>query len=446
MTPILSPGFSSSSSPLPPAGTSRQVSTSSLQTLADLLVSASTAQLSEANVEVVREEGVRHAKFKLDARHYKKSSFCLQVIEILRKLHVPGWYTAQILPEDVIIHKVSGALTNAVFFVSCPAIPSLKTLLLRVYGPSSGSLISRPRELHILHVLSSQYKIGPRVYGTFDNGRIEEYFNSVTLTPEDIRDPQTSQWIGARMAELHSVDIETVYGPTTPSLSQSNGFEIAANVSSWLGPAQDVLELPSVTSETVQELGLEDFKKEWDRYLSWVLQRPHTFGTRRVFAHNDAQYGNLLRLKDGNEGVDEHRQIIVVDFEYAAPNPAAYDIANHFIEWTANYHCSTPHLLTPSRYPTFEERSNFYAAYIHHAGMLAEDPVQDDAQLEKMIQDLDRDVLIWAAASHAGWAIWGIVQAREDIEAAVAEPEFDYIGYAKGRMAAFRADLRQLGI
>ncbi|PPQ90408.1 hypothetical protein CVT25_014926 [Psilocybe cyanescens] len=445
MTPILSPGFSSSSSSLPPASASRQLSTSSLQTLADLLVSASTTQLSDTTAEVVREEGLRHAKFKLDARHYKKPAFCLQLLEILRKLHVRGWSTVQILPEDVIIHKVSGALTNTVFFVSCPTLPSLHTLLLRVYGASSGSLISRPRELHILHVLSSQYKIGPRVFGTFDNGRIEEYFDSVTLTAEDIRDPQISQWIGARMAELHSVDIDAVYGPTLSS-TQSNGFEIAANVLSWLGPAQDVLKLPAISRATAQELGLHEFKKEWDRYLSWVLKRPHTFGTRRVFAHNDAQYGNLLRLKDGSEGIDEHRQIIVVDFEYAAPNPAAYDIANHFHEWTANYHCSTPHLLTPSRYPTFEERSNFYASYIHHAGMLAEDPVLDDMELANMIKELDRDVLIWGAASHAGWAIWGIVQAREDMEAAVTEPEFDYIGYAKGRMAAFRKDIQELGI
>ena len=70
--------------------------------------------------------------------------------------------------------------------------------------------------------------------------------------------------------------------------------------------------------------------------------------------------------------------------------------------------------------------------------MLAEDPLVDNTTLSSMVTELDRDVLIWGAASHAGWAIWGIVQAREDLEAAVSDPEFDYIGYAKGRMAAFR--------
>ena len=232
------------------------------------------------------------------------------MLDIVRKLHVRVWTTTQIAPEDVIIRKVSGALTNAVFFVSCTTIPSAKTLLLRVYGSSSGSLISRPRELHVLHVLSSKYRIGPRVYGTFENGRIEEYFDSVTLSPTDIRDPQISRWIGARMAELHSVDIAAVEDSSAKLDEDTRGFEVAANVKSWLGPAEEVLKLPGISDAVRQELDLPRFWKEWQRYLRWTLKQPRGFGTRRVFGHNDAQYGNLLRLKDVSDAlVDEHRQV-----------------------------------------------------------------------------------------------------------------------------------------
>jgi len=395
---------------------------------------------------MVRQEGLRHAKIKLDARQYDlpESSFRAELLKILLELNVPSWTTQQIAPKHIVVTKVSGALTNAVFFVSCPsALPSLQTLLLRVYGPSSGLLISRPRELHTLHILSSRYKIGPRVYGTFDNGRIEEYFDSVTLTSADIRDPQISRWIGARMAELHSVDVQAVDSSTFSSNHDNCGMEVVANVRSWLGPAEEVLRLPGISDATRQELDLPRFRDEWDRYLKRLLNRPRTLGTRRVFAHNDAQYGNLLRLKNSSEG---HRQIIVVDFEYAAPNAAAFDIANHFLEWTADYHCSTSHLLTASHYPTPEERNNFYASYIQYSTMLAEDPGLDASSLENMMAELDGDVVFWGAASHAGWAIWGIVQAREDVEAGTIQPEFDYIGYAKGRMAAFRQDLQRPGL
>jgi choline kinase len=398
-------------------------------------------------------------------RNYKKVLFRERLLEILRKLQIRSWTNPQIAPEDIVVTKVSGALTNAVFFVSRSSAPSTQTLLLRVYGPSSGSLISRPRELHTLHILSSRYKIGPRVYGTFDNGRIEEYFDSVTLTSTDIRDPQISRWIGARMAELHSVDVQAVDDNSLSPNDDNSGMGFVANVRLWLGPAEEVLRLSGISDATRQELDLPRFRNEWNRYLAWLFSRPRTFGTRRVFSHNDAQYGNILRLKDGSEGLDEHRQvcrfffcwnttqcaniclqIVVVDFEYAAPNAAAFDIANHFIEWTADYHCPTPHLLNPSRYPTVEERHNFYASYIQYSALLAEDPRLDDSSLEDMITELDRDVLNFGAASHGGWAIWSIVQAREDVEAGVTEPEFDYVGYAKVRMAAFRKDLQSIGL
>ncbi|KAI0711689.1 kinase-like domain-containing protein [Earliella scabrosa] len=139
-----------------------------------------------------RVEGLRHAALRLEARRYKTAPFVDQLLEILRTLRVPTWTKPEITPDLTTIQKVSGSLTNAVFFVSCPSAPKTRTLLLRMYGPSSGSLISRPRELHTLHVLSSKYNIGPRVYGTFENGRVEEYIDSEALTAADIRDPQQS--------------------------------------------------------------------------------------------------------------------------------------------------------------------------------------------------------------------------------------------------------------
>lgn len=238
------------------------------------------------------------------SRHYKKQPFILQLVEIIRILHVPSWVTAQIPLEDIVIHKVSGALTNAVFFVSCPTVPSISTFLLRIYGSSSGSLISRPKELHTLHILSSQHNIGPRVYGTFENGRIEEYFNSVTLTATDIRNPQISRWIGARMAELHSVDIDAVDGT-----NEGKDFEIGAHIKSWVSSAKEVLRLPGVSDSTRQELDLTRFMDEWNRYFSWAKRAGRGLGSKRVFAHNDAQYGNLLRLKDSSIGIEEHRQV-----------------------------------------------------------------------------------------------------------------------------------------
>jgi len=425
----------------------KSISSTSLHSLTDVKKNVPATISLRKDVEVGQETGLRHAtNLKLEARHYKSPAFAVQLYDILKLLRVPLWSNSAITPQSLKISKVSGSLTNAVFFVSCPSVSLAPTILLRIYGPSSGSLISRPRELHALHILSSRYHIGPRVYGTFENGRVEEYFDSVTLTASDLRVKQISQWIGARMAELHSVDIEAVE-ETSYSRGKGKGWEMGVkkNVKSWLGPAREVLALPFVSDAVRKEVDLDGFGKDWDRYMKWVSEIERLEGaSRTVFAHNDAQYGNLLKLTKLPTGIPEHRQLIVVDFEYASPNPAAFDIANHFHEWTANYHRSVPHILDPFLYPTYEERRTFYLAYLEHSPPRTS--VANEIARELELQKLDREVCVWSPASHAMWAIWGLVQAREDLEAEVETPEFDYIGHAKCRLEAFRKGLGGLGI
>ncbi|KAI0702442.1 kinase-like protein [Cytidiella melzeri] len=388
-------------------------------------------------------------------RRYKTAAFAEELLHVLHTLHLHSWSNSDITPQALKIQKVSGSLTNAVFFVSCPSVPFVPTLLLRIYGPSSGCLISRPRELHILHALSSRYHIGPRVYGTFENGRVEEYFESTTLTANDLRDPEISSWIGARMAELHQVDIATVElqtPPASPTFDERSDVSwpiaVTKNVKSWLAAAQEVLLLPAVSHEIRSAMALDQFKVEWDQYICWLgkTQRGHN-ASAIVFAHNDTQYGNLLRLGALKEGHAEHRQIIVVDFEYASTNPAAFDIANHFHEWTADYHSDVPHILHPDRYPTLDQRNNFYRSYLIHqqefdvsSTAVAPSPEFLEAEMDK----LESQVQAWSPSSHAMWALWGIVQAREALEGKDSEPEFDYVAYAQCRMESFRRELNIL--
>lgn len=247
-------------------------------------------------------------------RRYKSPTFAKDLLDIILAMRLPTWSatSASLKPEQLRVSKVAGSLTNAVFFVSYPSIPSLKTLLLRIYGPSSSNLISRPRELHTLHVLSSRYGIGPRVYGTFENGRVEEYFDSLALTAAQLRDPTISSWIGARMSELHCVDIETVENTTPDTRGENVGWEIAArkNFREWSQSARDVLHLPSVNADYKSALDFERFIEEWERYMVWLKEWEMAHGaSKRVFAHNDTQYGNLLRLKGVKKGTPDHRQV-----------------------------------------------------------------------------------------------------------------------------------------
>lgn len=240
-------------------------------------------------------------------RQYKSTSFAQDILRLLATLRISSWAPSPMLtPTSIKIHKVSGSLTNAVFFISHAVS---KTLLLRIYGPSSSSLISRPHELHTLHILSSRYGIGPRVYGTFVNGRVEQYFECEALTPNQMRDPQVSAWIGMRMAELHCVDLQTVVYEGLDEEMEG----VRRNIRNWLGPAREVLRIAKAKGHTgAKELELERFAEEWEMYWAWLVRWERTHGkSERVFAHNDTQYGNLLRLRELRKGEADHHKVRV---------------------------------------------------------------------------------------------------------------------------------------
>ena len=110
------------------------------------------------------------------------------------------------------------------------------------------------------------------------------------------------------MAELHGVDVATIEGQ-----SHGSNIEIGVrkNVHSWLPHARSVLALPAIIPAIRKELDLDRFQTKWENYVKW-LKTAGALDARPVFCHNDAHYGNLLRLNNVEEGTPEHHQVRVV--------------------------------------------------------------------------------------------------------------------------------------
>jgi len=303
---------------------------------------------------------------------------------------------------------------------------------------------------------------------------VEEWFDSVALTEEDLRLPEISRWIGRRMSELHCVDIGEVMMPGD-GWEDPQSLAVHNNVQRWLSTARkvlDALEKRKIPKDhpwrgVVETFDIDRFEDEWSAYNKWLTEFSAENGaSERVFAHNDAQCGNLLRLTHPLSGRPSHHQIIVVDFEYAAPNPAAFDIANHFHEWSASYLAEdSPWLLRPSRYPTLEQRRHFYHAYISplptgpssstsnlllsasQTSLTSENFISavQNPRVQAELDALEQQVRAWSPASHGMWGLWGLVQAKEEVMGEQADGgDFNYIGYAIGRVQAFRKELAEL--
>ncbi|KAF8536628.1 kinase-like domain-containing protein [Trichophaea hybrida] len=427
-------------------------------------------------------------------------AFKLEVLKLAHTLRCKGWRRVELGRfKEVGVSRISGALTNAVSWLYCffrvmradeiyiqvymvtppadiPASTSTLShsstsslphpprqspkLLLRIYGPQVSHLIDRETELYILRRLARQ-KIGPRLLGTFLNGRFEEFFTSKTLTKDDIRVPETSRHIAKRLKELHEgIDLEDA--------ERTRGPIVWKNWEKWIPRCTSVISRLPPNNRKVCGTSWEIFLSAVSRYRSWLVTRyggEEQLNNQLVFAHNDTQYGNILRLQANEKSPlllpsNEHRQLIVIDFEYASANTPGFEFANHFCEWMADYHApQEPWRIRERRYPTGGEMRNFLRAYVEHSlrgsrvdaafNLDARVPIakeqESKGEVEKEVDRLLSEAKAWRAASSAMWAAWGIVQARVEGEEE-EEGEFDYLLYAQQRALLFWGDCLSLGV
>jgi len=407
--------------------------------------------------------------------------------DILRLTHTLGLRGWRRLPIEygnaVTVERLSGALTNAVYVVRPPKDYTLmqrnddqgniipikkqpKDLLLRIYGPNVEHLIDRENELTILRRLAAK-NIGPKLLGYFDNGRFEEFLRARTLQPQDIRDASTSKQIAKRFRELHD-------GIDLLESERNGGAFVFANWDKWVDRVEKVItwldeqvhneqggKSPASPRYTRQGLicGVEwsVFRDAYERYRAKLIEESGGISgirNRLVFAHNDAQYGNLMMLEPEEKSpllvpTNQHKRLVVIDFEYANANTRGLEFANHFTEWCYNYHhpeqsfaCNT------NMYPTPEEQHRFVQAYVMHRPQFAasasstpnleardkssipdfmldarapgasstpdydaEEKVREKVQ-EQQIEELLRETRLWRIANSAQWVAWGIVQAK----------------------------------
>lgn len=305
----------------------------------------------------------------------KGEAFQLAIVKILIKLKLTSWKLSE--SENLVIKNIASALTNSVYLI----ILDTQKLLLRIYGPNVLHLIDRDYETSVLSRLA-HHRIGPRLLGQFKNGRVEQWLESVEVTSDEIRDRTVSRYIARRMREFH--DFVTLLPPEMDKVSAT------VNLDSWI---------PALPKERVSP-SIKTFLKHVQLYRDHVKTREGEV----VFCHNDLQYGNLLRING-----EEHQCLAVIDFEYAGPNPRAFDLANHFIEWMANYHEAPSHELNPAFYPSVQEAENFLEEYIRFGKVIArkQDPIVSPEEVKSLRNSVD----LWRAMSHAQWAIWGIIQA-----------------------------------
>uniref|UniRef100_A0A4W3IZI9 ethanolamine kinase n=1 Tax=Callorhinchus milii TaxID=7868 RepID=A0A4W3IZI9_CALMI len=313
------------------------------------------------------------------------------------------------LPCDALMTSVSlsqWGLSNLLYLCSLPeAVLSVgeepRQVLLRVYGAILQ--VSNIAEVmscccpqgvdslvleSVMFAVLAERALGPRLYGVFPHGRLEQYIPSRRLLTHELGLPDISAEIAVKMSRFHAMVMPFNKEPKWL-------FETMDSTDITTGCGGSRLHKPSVTAFP-----------------------PLT--------------GNILLLE--NREPSSPDKLMLIDFEYSSYNYRGFDMGNHFCEWMYDYTYDQWPFFTASiqKYPTREQQLHFLRHYLCEAsgrtGQQLTDQHQPPGSDE---QDMLIEVNRFALASHYLWGLWAILQAK------ISTIQFGYMDYAVTRFEAY---------
>ncbi|VDO95942.1 unnamed protein product [Soboliphyme baturini] len=238
---------------------------------------------------------------------------------------------------------------------------------------------------NVIFVLLSERRLGPKLLGIFPEGRCEEYLRARPVTHKEVRRPDISRLIARKLAGIHQLWMPI-------SKESSCILDYFSHWTTKLGALFRYMPNLCVESSTgVIELGEAVLQKEIKVIRNFLWRINHDM----VFCHNDLQEGNIM--------LPEHlSDVTFIDFEYAGYNFRAFDIANHFCEWSIAYGGEKwPYFVISSDdLPTTEQQREFCTSYFEALGVSIS---------EQMIDAMCQEISCFVPVSHFFWAVWSLL-------------------------------------
>ncbi|KAH5334813.1 hypothetical protein HBI42_034930 [Parastagonospora nodorum] len=319
-------------------------------------------------------------------------------------------------------------------------------ILLRAYGKGTDVLIDREKETRS-HCLLARHNLAPALHARFENGLLYKYVSGTVCAPADLGRPEVWRGVAQRLGEWHATLPISSISSTCPAPSQLSPHNKRASLvdmaqltpgkpipNVWTTMQKWILALP--TSTTAQSTRREQLMTELQSLTQLLVDTPGVCGANQfVFAHCDLLSGNVIIEPSASSASPSRRSsassasnesetaatVTFIDYEYATPAPASFDIANHFAEW-GGFDCDY------SAMPTRRTRRAFLREYLRSFST-HQNRTYNESDLDELFEQVDK----FRGVPGFYWGIWALIQAQ------ISLIDFDYASYAEVRLGEYWA-------
>ncbi|KAF7590048.1 hypothetical protein BBP40_003301 [Aspergillus hancockii] len=322
-----------------------------------------------------------------------------------------------------------------------------EAVLMRAYGNHTEILIDREREMKS-HALLAKHGLAPALLARFQNGLLYRFIRGRPATHEDLVTAPIWRGVARRLGQWHAV--LPIGGAVVPAQAEVDKIIMKAvdvhpsrqgddlpliqprqpGPSMWTVLQKWILALPSGTDE--QRKRRLNLQHELERVVNDLDDGNGIGENGLVFAHCDLLCANVIAVPSTDDSVtspgERTANVHFIDYEYATPSPAAFDIANHFAEW-GGYDCD--YNMMPTRTVRQQFLTEYVKSYSQHKGI----PESSQKEIvDRLYEDVDR----FRGIPGLYWGTWALIQAQ------ISQIDFDYASYAEARLGEYYAWRREL--
>lgn len=200
----------------------------------------------------------------------------------------------------------------------------------------------------------SRRGLGPKMYGIFKGGTVEEFIDSHTLRSEESKDPDISHDIAISIANVHAIKGL----PLKQTVNQDN----IASMKEWfkmIPSKRDYIQNNKNISKynlDIEFLYSLDYAKEID----WIENQFKTLKMRKNFILNDMNYLNCLVKNNRKNG---ELRVMLIDYDLSHYGYRGIDIGIHFFNRRFQLENKENKIIPNSTFPTLEEKKRFLEIY-----------------------------------------------------------------------------------
>ena len=295
----------------------------------------------------------------------------VEALELVSAFFDKEWPQTEV--QDVQIRKVTGGFCHRLHLISRRKAVDQEpaSVLIRHFGtsdhhkdPRESSASLSAAEQAVVYYEMGRRGWGPRVYGLFQGGRLEEFIDSHPLSAAESMQESVRRDVARSYARLHSLqlplrkrNIELVIGELKKGAERKNDL---------------VQRILAVTCPEAMEFTDFVCDTDWKHELDWVSKLFDMHECKTAIAIGDTNFLNILV-----KNYDSECRTVLIDYETASYGYRGIDIGGHFTE--RMYSWSNPESkLTGYPAPDMVERRSFCESYLKEMQDLGLEMTQHD--------------------------------------------------------------------